>query len=140
MGELWKLTRAHLYWQLHWYCTLLPNSVIIDSFSLNMAESEIHKKPTPSPSGCHGNKPHKCYICGRRFKSQNGLEDHVRTHYDEEYSSGLYQEADSSDYVSDCASNLNPGPEIELDVNDAKSFTGHMHKPCLLYTSDAADE
>ena len=51
-----------------------------------MAASEIHVKSTaPSTSGCVGNKPHKCYICDRRFVSQDGLEDRVRTYYDEEH-------------------------------------------------------
>ena len=60
----------------------------LDSSPSEMATNEFHvKATTTSPSGCLGNKPHKCDIFDRRSVSQSGLEDHVRTHY--EYYSAL---------------------------------------------------
>ena len=46
-----------------------------------------------SPNSCLGNIPHKCEICSQRFVNQNGLEDHIRTHYGDAYPESLTQKA-----------------------------------------------
>ena len=77
-----------------------------------MAASEIHvTSTTVPPSVCLGNKPHKCYICGGRFKSQKGLDDHIRTHYDEYYDS-LSPIAEPNVSDEDCVTNIDGMPKL----------------------------
>ena len=88
---------------------------IVIELSTEMLARNFHAQSTSSsPSGSLGNKPHKCEICGRRFKSKSGLEDHVRTHYDE--------------YYEDCSSSLYQKAKMELNVNDARCSPSSMSK------------
>ena len=94
-----------------------------------MAESEIPmKSTTPSSSSCLGNKPHKCYICGRRFVSRNGLEDHVRTHYDDEYPVILSSNAEAGVCDENCSTSLDQTQKIKPNVNDTKCSSGSSPK------------
>ena len=83
-----------------------------------MAESKIHVKSTPPPGGCLGNKPHKCYICGRRFGSQNGLEGHVSSHYDDNYNTRLSPIAEQCHYGEENSTNLDQLQTIKPNDND----------------------
>ena len=90
-----------------------------------MAANEINLKSTTlPPGGCYGNKPHKCDICGRRFVSHNGLEDHVRTHYDE-YFDSLTPNAEASG-CDDDSNRVDEMPALEPFDNDRPTGLDQM--------------